>query len=146
MATRGAAVNKTALAKARERRRELDRERDAQDERIEEATAKTLVTLEGLAEAEAARDAAAAVVGEAVRALLAEDVTPERAAALLDVDVTEVRRLSKVAVVEPPSTVKPSSKAGAAATAPAGPPGDGTARVTALPEQSGSADATRRAG
>jgi hypothetical protein len=146
MATRGVAVNKTALAKARERRRELDRERDAQDERIEEATAKTLVTLEGLAEAEAARDTAAAVVGEAVRALLAEDVTPERAAALLDVDVTEVRRLSRVAVVEPPATVKPSSKAGAAATAPAGSPGDGKASVTALPEQSGSADATRRAG
>lgn len=78
MATRSVAVNKTALAKARERRRQLDLERDAKDQRIEEATALTLVALEGLADAQAAREAATARVGDAVRTLLAEDVTAER--------------------------------------------------------------------
>ncbi len=97
MGTRSATVNKTALAKARERRRALDRDRDAKDQRIEEATAMALIAVEGLAEAEDARTAASVAVGEALRELLAEDVSPERAAALVEVDVSEVRRLSKVA-------------------------------------------------
>jgi NCAIR mutase (PurE)-related protein len=83
----------------RERRRALDRDRDARDQRIEEATAATLVALEHLTEAEDARTAATVMVGEALRELLAEDVTPERAAALLELDAAEVRRLSKVVVV-----------------------------------------------
>jgi hypothetical protein len=147
MATRAVAVNKMALAKARERRRHLDRERDAQDERIEAKTAKALVALEGLAEAEAARDAAAALVGAAVRDLLVEDVTPERTAALLEVDVTEVRRLSKVSA---PGAVPALAKAGKGSGPVAGGQEDAEAgarsTVTALSEQSGSEDAARRAG
>lgn len=99
MGARTAMVNKTALARARDRRRALDRDRDAQDQRIEEATAATLVALEHLTEAEDARTAATVMVGEALRELLAEDVTPERAAALLELDAAEVRRLSKVVAV-----------------------------------------------
>jgi hypothetical protein len=49
---------------------------DAQDQRIEEATAKTPMALEGLAEADDARIAATAIVGEALRELLAADVSP----------------------------------------------------------------------
>ena len=111
------------------------------DQRIEEATALTLVALEGLADAQAAREAATARVGDAVRTLLAEDVTAERAAALLDVDVTEVRRLSKAASAEAPTPARMSGRA-ERKSAPAEP----KATVTALPEQDGSEDAARRAG
>lgn len=38
---------------------------------------------------------ATAQLGTAVRKLLAEDVTAERAAALLEIDLAEVRRLSR---------------------------------------------------
>jgi hypothetical protein len=84
-----------ALVRARERRRELDRDRDAQDERIEEATAEAFVALDTRAEAQEAVAAATAQLGTAVRKLLTEDVTAEKAAALLELDMAEVRRLSK---------------------------------------------------
>jgi hypothetical protein len=147
MATRAVAVNKMALEKTRERRRQLDRERDAQDERIEEKTAKALVALEGLAEAEAARDAAAALVGAAVRDLLVEDVTPERTAALLEVDVTEVRRLSKVSAPEAvPALAKVGKGSGPVAGGQLHADAGARSTVTALSEQSESEDAATRAG
>lgn len=96
MTARTETVSRTALARARERRRELDRDRDQRDQRIEVRTARVLVALAGLVEAEAARDEATATAGAAIRDLLAEDVTPERAAALVDAEVTEIRRLAKV--------------------------------------------------
>lgn len=143
MATRTVAVSKTALAKARDRRRQLDKDRDAQDERIEEKTALSLVALDVLAKAEAARDAAVAAVGDAVRELLDEDVSPERAAALLELDVAEVRRLSKVTALEPPAP-KP-GKQSAPERPSAVADGGGDATVSPLAEQ-GSEDAPRRAG
>ena len=90
-----------ALVRARERRRELDRDRDAQDERIEEATAEAFVALDTRAEAQEAVAAATAQVGIAVRKLLTEDVTAEKAAALLELDMAEVRRLSKATPATP---------------------------------------------
>jgi hypothetical protein len=135
MSTRSGVANKTALARARERRRVLDRDRDAQDQRIEEATAKTLMALEGLAEADDARTAASVIVGAALRELLAADVSPERAAALLEVDVVEVRRLSKVATAERSAGDKRGDPALGQKPAP-----------RTLPEPSSGADATRRAG
>ncbi|CCG02763.1 conserved protein of unknown function [Blastococcus saxobsidens DD2] len=100
-----------ALTKARERRRALDAARDEQDRRVEEATAEALVALEGRREAEQALQAATAALGETLRTLLAEDVSVERAAALLELDIAEVRRLTKM-------TERPAAtQAGPAATA-----------------------------
>jgi hypothetical protein len=87
--------------RARERRRELDRERDAQDERIEEATAEAFGALDARGQAQDAVAAATAQLGIAVRKLLAEDVTAEKAAALLELDMAEVRRLSKATRTTP---------------------------------------------
>jgi hypothetical protein len=143
MTARAVAVNKAALAKARERRRQLDKDRDAQDERIEEKTALSLVALEGLAKAEAARDTAAVAVGDAVRELLDEDVSPERVASLLELDVAEVRRLSKVTAPEPPAAKD--GKGVALERRSAAPAAGRDATVTPITEQ-GSEDAARRAG
>jgi electron transfer flavoprotein alpha subunit len=85
-----------ALTKARERRRALDVARDEHDRRIEEATAEALVALEARSEAEQALAAATAALGESLRTLMAEDVPAERAAALLELDAAEVRRLTKM--------------------------------------------------
>lgn len=104
MKERTVSAKQAASAKARDRRRELDVERDAQDRRIEEAAAAALLALDGRAEAEAALVAATAAVGAEVRAVLAEGASPERAAALLDLDVAEVRRLSKVTSAGPGNT------------------------------------------
>lgn len=97
MATRNVTKQANALAKARERRRALDKARDEQDERIEEATASVLFALEVRAEAELALESATSQVGAMLKVLLVEDVSPERAAALLELDVSEVRRLVRAA-------------------------------------------------
>ena len=86
-----------ALTKARERRRALDAARDKHDRRVEEAAAEALVALEARREAERALEAATAALGETLRTLLAEDVPVERAAALLELNTAEVRRLMKAA-------------------------------------------------
>ncbi len=69
MATRNVSKQASALAKARERRRALDKARDDQDQRIEEATAAALVALEIRGEAEWALEAATGQVGEALKVL-----------------------------------------------------------------------------
>lgn len=101
MRARNVSRQADALARARERRRALDRSRDEHDQRVEEATACTLVALEARAAAEAALDVAATRVGEALRLLIAEDVSVDRAAALVDVNAAEVRKLVKIAVSNP---------------------------------------------
>ena len=93
MATRNVSKQTSALAKARERRRALDKARDEQDQRIDEATAGAIVVLEIRADAERALESAMMQLGEALKLLLAEDVSTDKAAALLEMDVTEVRRL-----------------------------------------------------
>ena len=97
MTSKNANNHATALARARERRRALDQARDEQDARIEEATASALVALEGRAVAEQALAAATGGLATAVRALFDEGVGVDRAAALLEVDVAEVRRLARSA-------------------------------------------------
>lgn len=88
-----------ALRRARERQRELDRQEDAartmSRERIADASAAAIVALERRAEAERVLAAATSAVREALRSLLAEDVDAERAAALLELDMSEIRRLLK---------------------------------------------------
>jgi hypothetical protein len=77
----------------------------------------------------------------AVRKLLEEDVTAERAAALLEIDVAEVRRVSKA-----PAPV-PQGKPGATVQAASAGTSAGTSSVRALPSQVGEGeDAARRAG
>jgi DNA-directed RNA polymerase specialized sigma24 family protein len=93
MATRNVSKQTSALAKARERRRSLDKLRDEQDQRIDEATARALVVLEIRADAERTLESATRQLGEALKLLLAEEVSIDKAAALLELDVTEVRRL-----------------------------------------------------
>jgi hypothetical protein len=96
MATRNSSRQAAALAKARQRRRVLDKGRDEQDRRIEAFTAAALVTVAEREDAERALDAASGELGKSLRVLLAENVSPERVAALLEMEVTEVRRLAKV--------------------------------------------------
>lgn len=115
MQNRGVSTKQAALAKARERRRALDADRDAQDRRIEQAAARTLLALAGRAQAEAALLAATAAAGAEVRAVLAAGANPERAAALLDLDVTEVRCLAKVTIAGPADTTAEPSQPGGAA-------------------------------
>ena len=93
-------VNKqaNALAKARERRRELDKARDEQDRRVEHATATALVALDARKAAELSLREATEGLADALRRLVSQDVSIERAAALLELDATEVRRLTRLAV------------------------------------------------
>ena len=95
-----------ALTKARERRRALDAARDEHDRRVEQATAEALVALEAQSEAEQALAVATATLGDTLRTLLAEDVPAERAAALLELDIAEVRRLTKAADRPSPTAAK----------------------------------------
>lgn len=89
MTTRNVNKQASALAKARERRRELDKARDEQDRRVELATATALVA------AESSLRESTEGLADALRRLVDQDVSIERAAALLELDATEVRRLTK---------------------------------------------------
>jgi len=100
MATRNVSKQASALARARDRRRALDKARDEQDQRIEEATAEAFIALEVRADAERALESATCQLGKALKLLLAEDVSTDRAAALLDLEAREVRRLAKVASLD----------------------------------------------
>jgi DNA-directed RNA polymerase specialized sigma24 family protein len=97
MATRKVSKQPSALAKARDRRRALDKARDEQDQRIEEATAESFIALEVRVDAERALESATCQLGKALKLLLAEDVSTDKAAALLELEATEVRRLAKAA-------------------------------------------------
>lgn len=97
MATRNVSKQASALAKARDRRRAVDKARDEQDQRIEEATAEAFVALEVRADAERALESATCQLGKALKLLLAENVSTDKAAALLELEATEVRRLAKAA-------------------------------------------------
>lgn len=139
-----------ALATARARRRELDRERDSQDLRVEQATAEALVMLQQRGEAQTALEVASAELGAALRTLLEQDVSAERAAALLELDTTEVRRLTKSVATDndtvapaPAPTTAHGSRSGAAGAGAAG----SAAKVAALPSaEAGNDDGARRAG
>jgi hypothetical protein len=85
-----------ALATARERRRRLDRARDEQDRRVEAATADVLVGLAARDQALVALAEQAGAVADALRVLMGLDVSAERAAGLVDLDVAEIRRLAKL--------------------------------------------------
>jgi hypothetical protein len=100
--TRNANKQANALAKARERRRELDKARDEQDRRVEQATANALVALDARKATELSLREATEGLAAALRRLISQDVSIERAAALLELDLTEVRRLTRLAVEDGP--------------------------------------------
>jgi DNA-directed RNA polymerase specialized sigma24 family protein len=131
MTTRNVSKQASALARARERRRTLDRERDEHDRRVEEATAAALLAWEMRGEVLRELDGVTERFGDALRALMGEGVSVERASALLELDVTEMRRLAKTA-----ASAGTSSKE--AKSAPAS--------VATLPSAAGGASAARRAG
>lgn len=73
--------SKASRAKARDRRIELDASRDEQDQPEEEAGAAVLEALEVKRKAADAPASATRTVGEALRHLVDQDVSVERAAA-----------------------------------------------------------------
>jgi DNA-directed RNA polymerase specialized sigma24 family protein len=133
MATRNASKQAGALARARDRRRALDRARDEQDQRIEEAVAIAIVALEVRSDVERSLESATSKVGEALKLLIAEDVSLDRAAALLELDVSEVRRLVKSAPIHGGES-DARAHSGAKAT------------VAVLPDAAGRDGAARRVG
>ena len=148
MMARNVSRQSAALATARARRRELDRERDSQDLRVEQATAHALVMLQRRGEAQTALEVALVALGSALRRLIAQDVSAERAAALLELDVTEVRRLTRPLATD--NVTSPSSPTTAHGSSPgaadAGTAGSG-AKMPALPTaEPGNVDGARRAG
>jgi hypothetical protein len=103
--TRNMSKQASALARARQPRRELDKTRDEQDQRVEQATAAALVALEVRTEAARGRCRRRPTAsGGAVRTPLREHLSVERAAALLELDAGEVKRLTKPVAAEKPST------------------------------------------
>jgi hypothetical protein len=86
-------AKQAALVRARQQRIALDRDRDARDRRLEHATAEVLVLLDQRAQAEQRVDAVNAMLGGALRSLLAEGVVARVAAQLVCMEVAEVRRL-----------------------------------------------------
>ena len=139
-----------ALKRMRERQRELDREederREARRERIAGASASAMVALGRFDKALAAVEDAAVEVGTAVRALLAEDVDVDRAAALLELDAAEVRRFSKAAADKPSAAAKDSTAGGDATVTPMSGRSAGMQPTAAAPAGDQGADAERRTG
>jgi hypothetical protein len=85
-----------ALAKARARRVAMDADRDARDRRVEEATAEVLVLLAERTRAEQEIGRTNRAVADALQLVLAEGVSVEAAANLVDLEVGEVRRLVRL--------------------------------------------------
>ncbi len=114
-ASRGAtkaAAKARALEKARVRRIELDKERDARDRRLEDAAADVLVLLEQRAEAHQLVERANSAIGKALRRMTEEDASAERIAALCDLDAGEVKRLMKTARPDPSTPASEGEGAG----------------------------------
>lgn len=139
-----------ALKKMRERQRELDREdderREARRERIAGASASALVALGRYEKALAAVGDATVEVGTAVRALLAEDVDLDRAAALLELDAAEVRRFSKAAGDKTPANVNNAGAGGDATVTPMPGRSIGKQPTAAAARGDQGSDAERRTG
>jgi len=85
-----------AMAKARERRSALDQDRAARDRRVEEVTAQVLLHLEERTAAEEAVHVANAEIGAVLRQLLDDEgISAQGVGSLVDLTVTQVRRLAR---------------------------------------------------
>jgi hypothetical protein len=89
-------TKQAALVRARQQRIALDCDRDARDRRLEHATAEVFVLLDQRAEAEKQFDAVNAMLGGALRSVLAEGVDVRVAAQLVCMEAAEVRRLVRL--------------------------------------------------
>jgi len=94
-----------ALAKARQRRVELDADRDARDRRVEEAAAEAMLLVAERAQVEGRLASLNTSLGAALRRLLDDGITAEGVARLVDINGAEVRRLTRPSVASP-STAK----------------------------------------
>jgi hypothetical protein len=114
------------IAKAKQRRLELDKDREARDARIDQAVADVYLAQDERDEAAKVIEAAEAKMGEAIVRILAEGVPMAHVAELTELSVNQVQKL-KAATVEPTETAGGPGRAGqsmhtAAAKAPqAGP-------------------------
>ena len=89
-------VKRAALAKARERRLALDRDRESRDSRVEQAAAQVFLGVEQRHAAEREVHDANLGIGKALLELLAERIALEDIAELCDLDTAEVRRLVRL--------------------------------------------------
>jgi len=128
-------VKRAALVKARQRRVALDRDRQARDSRVEQATARVFLGVEQRHVAERAVHDASVGIGKALLELLAERIAGEDVAQLCDLDTAEVRRLVRLpalagggAGAAQPGAAAPAGAVGGAA----GRAAAGTATVTQL--------------
>lgn len=128
-------VKRAALAKARERRLTLDRDRQARDSRVEQAAARVFLAVEQRDTAERAVHDANLGIGKALLELLAERIALEDIAELCDLDTAEVRRLVRLVALASSGAGAAQSDAAAPARAMcgrAGTGGAGPATVTQL--------------
>jgi hypothetical protein len=92
-------AKQAALAKARARRVALDAERDARDRRVEDAAAEAMLLIAERTRAQEVLTGINAALGGALRRVQAEGVGADGTAVLVDLDASEVRRLTKPAVM-----------------------------------------------
>ena len=96
-----AGQKQAALSRARQRRVALDRDRAARDNRVEQAAARVFLLLEQHAAAERAMKEAKTEVGQTLRELLEEGIALDGVAQLCELEVAEVRRLTRTATSHP---------------------------------------------
>jgi hypothetical protein len=136
--TRNVNRQASALARARRRRRALDKTRVEQDRRVEQATATALLALDTRRSSERSLAEATEALAVALCQLVGREVSIERAAALLELDVTEVRRLTKLAAGE--NSLKPVARQTALMASNARNSANGGGRLISGPNGWGSRD------
>jgi len=93
-----------AIAKARERRSALDQDRAARDRRVEEATAQVLLQLQERTAAQETVQATNAKIGAVLRRLPDDEgIAAQGVGALVELTVTQVRRLARAVPSGAPS-------------------------------------------
>jgi hypothetical protein len=110
------------IAKAKQRRLELDKDKEARDARIDQAAADVYLAQDERDEAAKVIEAADAKIGAAVVRILAEGVPMAQVAELTELSVNQVQKL-KAATVESTETARVPGKAGQSVSA-------GSAKVT----------------
>jgi hypothetical protein len=99
------------IAKAKRRRLELDKDKEARDARIDQAVADVYLAQDERDEAAKVIEAADAKIGAAIVRILAEGVPMAQVAELTELSVNQVQKL-KAATVEPTDTAGGPGKAG----------------------------------
>jgi len=128
-----ASTKQAALTKARQRRVALDQDRAARDSRVELAAAEVYVLIEDRSTAEQKVQAANVAIGAVLRQLLEqESLTLDGVAQLCELELAEVRRLTRTPTASTPTA--------AAASSPVTPQASEAATVTEL-RPAGDADA-----